>query len=195
MSIAAANLWTRNIYVEYINKDATPAQEAKSSKLASLVVKVGALVAIIALDPQFSIDLQLIGGIIILQTLPAVALGLYTRWFHRWALIAGWAAGMAVGFWATYQIPQKLFNEDGSITIVKAHFGGSGLPLSELGFDSTSSIYAGLVALLANLVVCALGTVIFRALKVPEGQDVTKTSEYFADQDDPRLRDLEEIVH
>ncbi len=195
MSIAAANLWTRNIYVEYINKDATPAQEAKSSKLASLVVKVGALVAIIALDPQFSIDLQLIGGIIILQTLPAVALGLYTRWFHRWALIAGWAAGMAVGFWATYQIPQKQFNEDGSITIVKEHFGGSGLPLSELGFDSTTSIYAGLVALLANLVVCALGTVIFRALKVPEGQDVTKTSEYFADQDDPRLRDLEEIVH
>ncbi len=195
MSIAAANLWTRNIYVEYINKDATPAQEAKSSKLASLVVKVGALVAIIALDPQFSIDLQLIGGIIILQTLPAVALGLYTRWFHRWALIAGWAAGMAVGFWATYQIPQKQFNEDGSITIVKAHFGGSGLPLSELGFDSTSSIYAGLVALLANLVVCALGTVIFRALKVPEGQDVTKTTEYFADQDDARLRDLEEIVH
>nr|MBA2716461.1 sodium:solute symporter [Propionibacteriales bacterium] len=120
---------------------------------------------------------------------------LYTRWFHRWALIAGWAAGMAVGFWATYQIPQKQFNEDGSITIVKEHFGSSGLPLSELGFDSTTSIYAGLVALLANLVVCALGTVIFRALKVPEGQDVTKTSEYFADQDDPRLRDLEEIVH
>ena len=79
MSIAAANLWTRNIYKEYINKDATPEQEARSSKLASLVVKFGALVAILALDPQFSIDLQLIGGVIILQTLPAVALGLYTR--------------------------------------------------------------------------------------------------------------------
>ncbi len=109
MSIAAANLWTRNIYKEYLNKDATPKQEARSSKLASLVVKVGALVAILALDPQFSIDLQLIGGIIILQTLPAVALGLYTRWFHRWALIAGWAAGMAVGFWTTFQIQQKAF--------------------------------------------------------------------------------------
>ncbi len=83
MSIAAANLWTRNIYREYINRDATPKQEARSSKLASLVVKVGALAAILALDPQFSIDLQLIGGIIILQTLPAVALGLYTGWFHR----------------------------------------------------------------------------------------------------------------
>ena len=115
MSIAAANLWTRNIYKEYLNKDATPKQEARSSKLASLVVKVGALLAILALDPQFSIDLQLIGGIIILQTLPAVALGLYTRWFHRWALIAGWAAGMAVGFWTTFQIQQKLFNADGDV--------------------------------------------------------------------------------
>src|SRR5215210_6327747 len=105
MSIAAANLWTRNIYKEYLHKSATPEQEARSSKLASLVVKVGALVAILTLDPQFSIDLQLIGGVIILQTLPAVALGLFTRWFHRGALIAGWAVGMGLGLWMLYQIP------------------------------------------------------------------------------------------
>ncbi len=195
MSIAAANLWTRNIYVEYINKDATPKQEARSSKLASLVVKVGALVAIIALDPQFSIDLQLIGGIIILQTLPAVALGLYTRWFHRWGLIAGWIAGMAVGFWTTFQIQQKVFNADGSITIAKEHFGGSGFPLSELGLDTTWSIYAGFLALLANLVVAVVATFVFRAIKVPEGVDATHPDEYFADQNDPRLKDLPEVVH
>src|SRR5918911_1149954 len=87
MSIAAANLFTRNIYKEYLKKDATHAQEAQVSKIASLVVKIGAVAFIIFLDPQFSIDLQLIGGVIILQTLPAVALGLYTRWFHRGALI------------------------------------------------------------------------------------------------------------
>jgi len=195
MSIAAANLWTRNIYKEYLNKDATPKQEARSSKLASLVVKVGALLAILALDPQFSIDLQLIGGIIILQTLPALALGLYTRWFHRWGLIAGWAAGMAVGFWTTYQIQQKLFNADGTVTIVKEHFGGSGFPMSELGFDTTASIYAGFLALGANLVVCALATVAFRAMKVPEGVDATKPDEYFADEGDARLRDIPEVVH
>ena len=34
---------------------------------------------ILLIDPQFSIDLQLIGGVIILQTLPAVAIGLFTR--------------------------------------------------------------------------------------------------------------------
>ena len=43
MSIAAANLWTRNIYKEYLKPDASPAQEAQMSKIASLVVKLGAL--------------------------------------------------------------------------------------------------------------------------------------------------------
>jgi solute:Na+ symporter, SSS family len=195
MSIAAANLWTRNVYKEYINRDATPKQEATSSKLASLVVKVGALVAIIALDPQFSIDLQLIGGVIILQTLPAVAVGLYTRWFHRWALIAGWAAGMLVGFLTLYQIQQKKFAPGGAATVVKEHFGGSAFPLSKLGFDSTWTIYAGALAILANLAVCAIATVVLRAMKVPDGEDLTSSTEYFADQDDPRLRDLPEVVH
>ncbi|MBA2767569.1 MAG: sodium:solute symporter [Sporichthyaceae bacterium] len=195
MSIAAANLWTRNIYKEYLNKDATPAQEARSSKLASLVVKIGALLAILVLDPQFSIDLQLIGGIIMLQTLPAVAIGLYTRWFHRWALIAGWAAGMAVGFWTTYQIPQRLFNPDGTITIVKEHFGGSGFPLSELGIDTTVAVYAGFLALLANLAVCVVATFVLRAMKAEPGEDRTQPGEYFADRDDPRVHDVPEVVH
>jgi len=97
MSIAAANLWTRNIYKEYIHRGASPRQEARQAKFASLVVKVGAVLFIVAVDPQFSVDLQLIGGVIILMTLPAVAIALYTRWFHRWALIAGWVAGMAWG--------------------------------------------------------------------------------------------------
>ena len=83
MSIAAANLFTRNIYREYINRDATAAQEAGVSKVTSLVVKVGAVLFIVLIDPQFSIDLQLIGGVIILQTLPSVAIGLFTRWFHK----------------------------------------------------------------------------------------------------------------
>lgn len=59
----------------------------------------------------------------------------------------------------------------------------------------TTAIYAGLVALVANLVVCAVATLVLRAANVPDGQDLTRTSEYFADQDDPRLQDLQEIVH
>ena len=195
MSIAAANLWTRNIYKEYLHKDATPKQEARSSKLASLVVKVGALLAILALDPQFSIDLQLIGGVVMLQTLPAVALALYTRWFHSQALIAGWAVGMAVGFWTLYQIPQRSFAADGTVTIVKEHFGGSAFPLSELGFDTRTTIYAGILAIAANLVVAAVGTLLLRG-RVADGEDTTRPTHYTAEAGDPGVKDdLTQLMH
>ncbi len=188
MSIAAANLWTRNIYKEYLNKGATPKQEARSSKLASLVVKVGALLAILLIDPQFSIDLQLFGGVIMLQTLPAVAIALYTRWLHSRAVIAGWVAGMVAGFWALYQIPQRAFGADGTITVVREHFGGSGLALSELGFDSKATIYAGFVALAVNLLVCVLGTLLLRG-RVPDGEDATRPQDYTAEAGEPGVRD------
>ena len=194
MSIAAANLWTRNIYKEYLNKDATPKQEARSSKLASLVVKFGALLAILALDPQFSIDLQLIGGVLVLQTLPAVAISLYTRWFHSKALIAGWAAGMSVGFYALYQIPQKVFAADGTVTFAKEHFGGSAFPLSELGFDTKTTVYAGALATLVNLVVCVIGTLLLRG-RVADGVDSTSPADYTAEAGDPGVKDSSELVH
>ncbi|MER5701752.1 sodium:solute symporter [Micromonospora sp. NPDC002296] len=179
MSIAAANLFTRNIYKEYLKRDATPAQEANVSKITSLVVKVGAVACIVFLDPQFSIDLQLIGGVIILQTLPAVALGLYTRWFHRGALVAGWAAGMGLGMWMLYQIP--------NLATKRAHFGGSAFPLGEFGLDTTKTIYVGIVAVLVNLVVAALVTLALRVAKVAEGADGTTPDDYFADEGDPRV--------
>ena len=94
MSIAAANLFTRGIYREYIRPDATAREETYVSKIVSLTVKFGALLVILLLNTQFAIDLQLIGGVVIMQTLPAVALGLYTNWFHRWALGAGIGAGL-----------------------------------------------------------------------------------------------------
>ncbi|WP_084963505.1 monocarboxylate uptake permease MctP [Thermoactinospora rubra] len=183
MSIAAANLFTRNIYREYINKNATDAQEAQVSKVVSLVVKVGAVLCILLLDPQFSIDLQLIGGVIILQTLPSVALGLYTRWFHKGGLIAGWAAGLAAGMWMLYTIPNPATG--------KAHFGGSAFSLANLGLDTKTTVYAGILALAVNLIVAAIGTVVLRAMNVADGEDATKRSEYFADEGDPRVKDLD----
>ena len=193
MSIAAANLWTRNVYKEYLHRDATPAQEARMSKIASLVVKFGALVVILALDPQFSIDIQLIGGVIILQTLPAVALGVFNRWFHRGGLIAGWAAGMISGFWMLWLIPQVVFNADGP-QVVREHFGGSAFKLSELGLDTQVTIYPGFVALAINLLVAVLVTLALRAGKVPDGSDATTPDGYVADRGDPRVHDIPELT-
>jgi solute:Na+ symporter, SSS family len=97
MSIAAANLYTRNIHREFINKNPTDKEEAQMAKWVSLIVKLGALVFILFVPTQYAIQLQLLGGIWIIQTLPAVMLGAYTRWFNSWALLAGWAAGTFAG--------------------------------------------------------------------------------------------------
>jgi solute:Na+ symporter, SSS family len=179
MSIAAANLWTRNIYKEFLRRDATPRDEARQAKLASLVVKVGAVLFIVVVDPQFSVDLQLIGGVIILQTLPAVAIALYTRWFHRWALLAGWAVGLVWGMVMLYGIPNPANG--------KQHFGGSALALGKLDlfgwtpFDGSKvQIYVGAVALIGNLVVAALVTLALRAAGTREGADRTRGEDYHA---------------
>src|SRR6266700_1761135 len=81
MSIAAANLFTRNIYKEFFRPDASPAQETRVAQFVSLIVKAGALVFIVFVPLQYAIQLQLLGGIWILQTFPAIVIGLYTRWF------------------------------------------------------------------------------------------------------------------
>src|ERR1700734_2033356 len=97
MSIAAANLYTRNIHREFINKNPTDKQEAQMAKWVSLIVKFGALAFIVFVPTHYAIELQLLGGIWIIQTLPAVMLGVYTRWFNAWALLVGWAVGTFAG--------------------------------------------------------------------------------------------------
>ncbi|GAA4228505.1 sodium:solute symporter [Streptosporangium album] len=183
MSIAAANLFTRNIYKEYLKPNTSDADEARVSKITSLLVKVGAVLCILFLDTGFSIDLQLIGGVIILQTLPAVALGLYTRWFHPGGLVAGWIAGMAAGMLMLYNV--------GNPATGKLHFAGSAFPLEKLGLDTKMTIYAGILALVVNLAVAALGTVVARALHMREGGDTTQPDHYLADEGDSRIKDLD----
>ncbi|GLZ81766.1 solute:Na+ symporter, SSS family protein [Actinorhabdospora filicis] len=184
MSIAAANLFTRNIYKEYIRKDASPKQEASVSKIVSLVVKFGAVLCILLLDPQFSIDLQLIGGVIILQTLPSVGLGLYTRWFHKGGLVAGWIAGMGLGMWMLWLI--------GNPVTGKQHFAGSAFPLEKWGLDTKMTIYVGLVAVVVNLGVAALVTLVLRVGKVADGVDATRPDDYFADEGDEKKPEEDE---
>ncbi|HEU5037032.1 MAG TPA: sodium:solute symporter [Nocardioides sp.] len=171
MSIAAANLWTRNIYKAFINRQATHAQEARQSKLVSLLVKFGALLFVLALSKSFAINLQLLGGVWILQTLPAIVFGLYTRWLHRWALLAGWAAGMAWGTWLAYGVASP----------TQAHFGG---PL--VSFPGTETkVYIALLAFGLNVIIAVVLTPVLRALGVAEGTDQTTPQDYHADAGDP----------
>ena len=167
MSIAAANLFTRNIYREYIRPDCTHAEEAKVSRLASLVVKVGAVVVILALDTQFSIDLQLIGGVIIVQTLPAIVIGLYTRAAHAWGLLAGLLAGLTAGMYMLWQTPNAVTG--------KEHFGGAQYALSHFGLDTKVTIYTGVIALVVNLIVTFVVTLFVRGHELPDQTRSTTT--------------------
>jgi solute:Na+ symporter, SSS family len=87
-----------------IKPDATPNQQTRVSQWASLVVKLGALAFAVYLPRTFSINLQLLGGIWILQVFPSIVFGLFTRWFHGWALLAGWLGGMIFGTIAAYKV-------------------------------------------------------------------------------------------
>ena len=160
MSIAAANLFTRNIYRPYVQPNCTEKQEASMAKLVSLVVKVGALAFVIFLPLKYAIQLQLLGGVWIIQTLPALVIGLFSRWLHRWALVLGWAVGMASGTWM----------------VAKLHFAGTVYPLHIDGLVVPG--YAALYALVINLVVAAVFTVVFNALGVARGKDHTAGVDY-----------------
>jgi SSS family solute:Na+ symporter len=165
MAIAAANLFTRNIFKEFFKPDATPRLETRVSQWTSLVVKLGALLFAVELPHTFSINLQLLGGIWILQTFPAIVIGLYTRWFHRIALIIGWAAGMTYGTVQAYRTPGG----------GQAHFGASVTPV----FGHIT--YIAIAALIINLVVSAVLTLVFRKIGLQDGYDETRPADYSAD--------------
>lgn len=161
MSIAAANLYTRNIHREFINPNPTDRQEAQIAKLVSLVVKFGALIFIVFVPTQFAIYLQLLGGILIIQTLPSVMLGVYTRWFDDWALLIGWAVGTAAG------------------TAMFVVVNSPNYPLTIGGY--TFPGYAALYTVVLNLVIAVVLTPVFNALRGGlNPADATVAADYHA---------------
>ncbi|GGI29384.1 monocarboxylate uptake permease MctP [Bradyrhizobium guangdongense] len=145
MSIGAANLFTRNFWKVWIDPKVTPAGEAKVAKITSMLVKVGALLAILFMPTQFALDLQLLGGLWILQTLPALIFGLYLNWFSSTALLTGWAVGLAGGSWLAWSDGLK--------------------PLHGIDFGAGKvAIYTGLLALALNIVVAVVVNLVLKGL-------------------------------
>ncbi|NGY64699.1 sodium:solute symporter [Lentzea sp. NEAU-D13] len=130
MSVAAAMLFTRNVYVEYVNPNTTPKQQTSIARFVSLLVKFGALGFALLLAAQDTINLQLLGGVWVLQTFPAVVLGALTRRLSPAGMLAGWAVGMLTG--------TLLVTSGGFSAVVVV----GGL-----------QVYAAVIALAANLVV------------------------------------------
>ena len=159
MSIAAANLFTRNIYRVYFRPHYSDREESNVAKITSLVVKFGALLFILFVPTTYIINFQLLGGILIIQTLPAVFLGLYSNWFNRGALIVGWAAGMISGIW--------MFIAANYSSVYMFNIGGQ-----QFG------IYSAVSSLVLNLVLVVIFTPIFRAAGMTSGKDNTRPADY-----------------
>src|SRR5205085_8929215 len=148
-----------NIFKEYINPNASDRAESSVAKWASLILKFGAVLFIIYIPTAQVINFQLLGGIWILQTLPAVFLGLYTNWFNRWALLIGWAAGEVLGtlMFIAANLKAVYTLQLGSLTIIA---------------------YAAAIALVVNLVLAIVLTPIFEAVGARRGQDATSPQDY-----------------
>ncbi|HKT43149.1 MAG TPA: sodium:solute symporter family protein [Rhodanobacteraceae bacterium] len=159
MSIGAANLFTRNIWRPYVNGNLSDAQESRIAKNISLLVKFGALLAVLYLPTKFAIDLQLLGGIWMLQIFPAVIAGLFTRWLRASALLAGWAVGMILG--------SALAWHQGLKPVYTFVFG-----------DDHYGIYIGLLALAVNFVVSIFATPVAAMLKHEAPGDSTQKFDF-----------------
>ena len=159
MSIAAASLFTRNICREYLWRNLTQREEARLAKLLSVLLSVSGLLFVLFLPTQYAINLQLLGGIWIVQTLPTVIFGLFTRWFLSTALLAGWATGMAAG--TAMVISQKLS------AVFPLHIGGM-----------TFSSYSAVNALALNLLIATVLTLSLNAAGSNGRSDETFLSDY-----------------
>ena len=156
MAIACGNLFTRNIFREFIAPDCAPRTESNAAKLVAFLAQLGALFFVLELQTTYAINLQLLGGIWICQTVPSVLLALYVRLDPR-ALLAGWATGVGLGTWMEWSLGFK----------------GSTYPLHIAGW--TIPCYAAVSALLANLAVALVLHLILRGGPV---RDETVASDY-----------------
>jgi solute:Na+ symporter, SSS family len=132
----------------------TPREESILAKIVSLIVKIGALLVIFFMPTQFALDLQLLGGVWMIQIFPAIIFGLYTRWFSGTALLAGWAIGMIVGTSLAW----------GEKAWTPVHGLKWDIPL--LGTIDTGlgiSVYNGLTSVLCNVAVAIVLSLVIRS--------------------------------
>jgi len=158
MAIGSANLFASNVFQQF-DRERTRTH-THYAKLLCLGVCAAALLIKVGLSVQYAIYFQLLGGSLMLQAFPAVVLGLYTRWFHPKALLLGWGCGIvasvamakAANFQAVFSLP--------------------------LGGGHALIGYIALYALLVNLIVATIFTLVFQTTRLRAGADLTMATDY-----------------
>ncbi len=155
MSIAAANLFSRNVWKDFLRPNASGAEQSKVAKITSLLVKVGALAFILGAPTTYVINFQLAGGVWALQTIPAIVLALYVGWLDKRAVLLGWFVAVVYG---TYVIIGLKFKSS----------------LSTIPFFGPHSpkLYVGIIALVINLVIVFGFSFLAKALGLNQGEQL-----------------------
>jgi SSS family solute:Na+ symporter len=157
MAIASANIFSRDIYKQFVTSGGNEAQVAK---LFSIVMVVGAVVFILVIPNTYAVQLQLLGGMWIIQTFPAIAFSVFTRFFNGWALLIGWAVGIGT---ATYLVTLN-------------HFVGSTYPFHVFGYVLPS--YIAFATVILNAAVAAVLSLPLNAVASDRARDVTSAADY-----------------
>jgi SSS family solute:Na+ symporter len=158
MAIAAANIFARDIWGQFLPHG--PDGGAKVAKLFSILVILGALVFVLALPLTFAVQLQLLGGMWLIQTVPAIMISVFTRRLNGWALFVGWAVGIGAATWLA----------------ALNHFAAAIWPFHVFGY--TVPCYIALATLLLNLLVAWVLTPVFNALAPGAEGDETSAADY-----------------
>jgi solute:Na+ symporter, SSS family len=135
MAMSQASLLTRNIIRE-IRPNTSARSEIRIIKISSTVFKFVALGFVFTIPATYAISLQLLGGILITQILPAVLFGLYVKSLRKEPLIAGLLVGVFSG-----------------ILMVEStnHFGA--LTSSLFNIPIFGSLYIAVISLSFNLII------------------------------------------
>ncbi|HEY5426773.1 MAG TPA: sodium:solute symporter [Candidatus Tumulicola sp.] len=157
MCIGAANLFASNVFREF-SAERSPV-ETTVAKVLTIVMCACGLLLILFLPVPYAIDFQLLGGALMLQIFPAFVLGLWTRWFHPRALLAGWAAGIVA-------------------SCAMAYAAGFGSNFTIHPFGATVTGFIALYGLIANLLVATAATAALHYLGLPAGADRTSAGDY-----------------
>ena len=157
MCIAAANLFASNVLREFAQ--AREHVETTIAKLVTLAIAAFGLLFVVFVPVPYAIDFQLLGGALMIQIFPAFALGLWTRWFHPKALLAGLLCGMAAS--------------------IAMALGSGFTPTFTLHlFGLTLTGFIAVYSLTVNLLVAAALTPALQAAGVHAGFDRTTAQDY-----------------
>jgi SSS family solute:Na+ symporter len=157
MCIGAANLFASNVFREF-SSERTPVKTTVA-KVLTIAMCAAGLLLIFFLPVPYAIDFQLLGGALMLQIFPAFVLGLWTRWFHPRALLAGWATGLAA-------------------SCAMAYASGFGSNFTIHVFGTTVTGFIALYGLIANLIVATAVTAVLQFAGISGGTDRTRAGDY-----------------